>query len=333
MAKQPTKKTNKTVDEDTMKSLYAEFPEEVLKEREGPWDKQNNRRIMFKYVPFAQVVDRLNEVFGLHWSVMEIESVIAGTTLLKRVRIEITDPEDNKVYCREQWGGHPLVDPNGRERNYDDCAKSAFSKAFVKAASLFGVGLYLWGVEPDDEGAETPVNTVSPQTIMQQASPPITVVNPGMHNNIPQGANVINTGPPVMTNPVPSVPPVPVGPPPQQLQQQYAPSAPFPQLNNPNAVNMPQAQGQTSGPNTTAQAQITFPTQERKPIEDHQAQAIKGMAMPYQIDPLQAVNEALGAESQGIRTVEMLDFDQAQRVLAYMRHRYPYTFNTGGAAQ
>ena len=92
------------------------------------------------------MIARLNKVFGFCWSVEEVSSEYLGEWVIKKVRITVRDEKGNE-WIKEGYGGHkfmPNIDPS-------DTHKSAFSKALSKAASLLGVGLYLWGPEEDTE--------------------------------------------------------------------------------------------------------------------------------------------------------------------------------------
>ena len=225
-----------------MKGLCEPFPPEKIKKRKGRsgqwWD----------YVETSEVINRFNEVLGYAWSATEEESLVISNFVVKRVRIAIPDPDNPAVvHFKDGWAGHPIGNDPG------DCMKSAFSKALTKAASMFGVGLHLWGVSSENAGGgdedmppwEGPSQFGNPGPTMN-----VNVVNPGPHNQPPQGVqSTMMAPPPQMNNPNMDLDPgtmAPSGPPPNQ-----APLGPVPQMSNPN----PQM-GYTSGPGTPAVAQM-----------------------------------------------------------------------------
>lgn len=324
-----------------MKGLCEPFPPEKIKKRKGRsgqwWD----------YVETSEVINRFNEVLGYAWSATEEESLVISNFVVKRVRIAIPDPDNPaSVYYKDGWAGHPIGDDPG------DCMKSAFSKALTKAASMFGVGLHLWGVSSENVGRgedmppwESPSQFEGPGPSAPTMS--VNVVNPGPHNQPPQGVSSTIMAPPPMSNPQAGSDPgvVPQGPPPNQ-----APLGPVPQMSNPNPN--PQM-GYTSGPGTPATAQMplqSVPPQGYPPqvppqnqmvaqqpmappmgqapgmagggIVAHQVAAIRGattMAFGPSANQMTLVQQVLGVEAQGLSTVEELSYDQAVRVLDYIR--------------
>jgi hypothetical protein len=342
--------SKKKTDDPIMKALSEPFPEDVVEKREGSWDPKTQSKQQYSYIPSSEVINRLNQVVGLYWSASEEETVMTHDTILKRVRITIYDKETGKEFYREQWGSHAFI-VKGKPRDPGDCAKSAYSKAFTKAASLFGIGLYLWGVDPGEgevdvipdgvvaqgTGAQQFQQPPQQQAMQQppQRQPNVVTVNPGQHNQVPQGNSGPGLPPPMMNNPnLPSgpFPNKPVGPP--------QPVQPPPPMGNPNAqVQQPPQQqpvppptvGHTSGPGTTAQAQVTLqgePNGNGQPVQGHQLNSIKGLAQPYGIDPLSVVMEALGSAAQGVYALEQITYDQANEVLRYMRDKYPPVYNS-----
>jgi hypothetical protein len=80
----------------------------------------------------------------------------------------------------------------------------------------------------------------------------------------------------------------------------------------------------TSGPGTPAVAQLPIQTQTGPAgpvvVQDFQLSAIRGAAASRGMqDPMQLVAQALGPETNTVQAVEMLSFDQALRVLDYIR--------------
>jgi hypothetical protein len=268
------------------------------------------------------------------WSAEEVKSEIAGNYLLKLVQITVPDPDfPERLWKKSAWASHPLADGRGRAYDPGDVAKSAYSKALVKACSLLGIGLQqLWGVEADDYPTDAG-QTLPWEGPSQFAQPPVPQPQPvaGPGSQMPmQGP------PPQMVNP--NMGPVQANPPMPPQQQMQAPAA-MPQMGNPN-------QGFTSGPGTPAEAQMQMqsippqqyggPQQQMMPpmgngmmngagnpgniIAAHQVSAIRGAAtMNGYPDAMILVQQALGAGAQNIRAVEDLSHDQAMMVLEYVR--------------
>jgi hypothetical protein len=312
--------------EQAMAALYVPFPADKIKKRKGRSGQ------MWDYVESSEVINRLNEVFGCAWSLTEMESILVNNYVLKRVRLEIADPDGSgRTFMREGWGGHQISgDPS-------DAMKSAYSKASVKAASLFGVGLHLWGVSSESIQEETDLPWDGPSQFtsapQQQGQP---VMAP-----IQQQQQVVQA-PPQLSNPNAGMMPVQQQPP----VQQQLPVGPVPNMTNPNV-------GYTTGPGTPAQAQVQFQSvpqqapqqvpqqqpmmqqpQQQYPAQQtmepqimqnqgtgivaHQLSAIRGAAtMNGFNDPMILVRQVLG--NININTVEELTEEQAASVLAYVR--------------
>ena len=119
--------------------LTRPFPREAIKTRKG------GGGMLLSYVEGHTVIHRLNEATGNNWSlsILDIsERGIAGKALVT-VRVALTLPG---MGSREALGVQ-LVSDNGGE----DLVKGAVTDALKKAATMFGVGLELYG--PHYEGA------------------------------------------------------------------------------------------------------------------------------------------------------------------------------------
>jgi recombination DNA repair RAD52 pathway protein len=121
------------------KHLEKEFPTNQILKRQGDGGKTIN------YLEAATVAQRLNDVFGYKWSIEVISEQVEGDEVVVKVRLKVTDGE--KSHVKEAYGGTTRK----RKRNGDgyanclaDDLKAAQSDAFKKAASLFGIGLYLY---------------------------------------------------------------------------------------------------------------------------------------------------------------------------------------------
>lgn len=319
---------------DVMKVLQEKFPEEKEKVKPG-------RGGQFKYIPTQEIIDRLNAAFGCSWSAYEIESKIFGGNqgqpnyVAKRVCIEVADPDNpDKTWRREGWGGHSMIDRYGKLQDIGDCMKSAYSKAFTKAASNFGVALYLWGVDVEDDNAPSgegyPMGNNNPNPAT------VTTVNPGAHNPpaTPQFNNPGAPSPPSSNNP------------PMSGGEANYPNMAGAQPNN--YVDTSQANSVTPGPNfpgvppvppsaqlgikSSGQGGGQGPTHSNaphvqqggnNPIQAFQINAINGMATTAEINPIAAIREALGPEANNIQTVEQLSESQAIIVLQYLKQGPP----------
>lgn len=117
--------------------LTAPFPREAIKVRQGGGGR------MLEYVEGHAVIRRLNDASGNHWD-MEVKSIDSrqlGSNTLMVARVALTLPG---LGTREGLGVQ-LVS----ERGGEDLVKGCVTDALKKAATLFGVGLELYG--PDYE--------------------------------------------------------------------------------------------------------------------------------------------------------------------------------------
>lgn len=134
--------------------LTRPFPREAIKQRKGA----NNK--MLCYVETHSVIRRLIEATGndFNFRVTGIET--QDTLVQATVELELGG-------CKRQHVGTQRI--NGG--NNDDAVKAAISDAIKKCATLFGVGLELYG--PDYEAVATPsVPAARPvQTPVQPARP------------------------------------------------------------------------------------------------------------------------------------------------------------------
>jgi hypothetical protein len=115
------------------KQLEVEFPAAVIQQL--PKGGRN-----LDYVPVAEVIQRLNDVLGVHgWSyVLTDTRVEEGGWLIAQIRITATI--DGVEFVRDGIGGH---DASRKGIDRADGWKSATSEALKKAAQAMGVGLHL----------------------------------------------------------------------------------------------------------------------------------------------------------------------------------------------
>jgi len=160
-----------------LKKLYKEF--ENVGDRPGLGGKK------FKYIKGAEVIHRLNEVFKGEWS-LEIKDVITeGDDILVHVRLTVWEQNSNgpeKAIVKEQFGSATVKRYDSGPRkgqivDYGNAFKSATTDGVKKAASLLGVGLYLYdldnpiGLENGVADEEKPV-VEKPQQVKVDSTPP-----------------------------------------------------------------------------------------------------------------------------------------------------------------
>lgn len=166
-----------------LKKLYKEF--ENVGDRPGLGGKK------FKYIKGAEVIHRLNEVFGGEWS-LEIKDVITEKDDIL-VHVSLTVPNEkkpDKVIVKEQFGSatakrYDSGPRKGQVVDYGNAFKSATTDGIKKAASLLGIGLYLYdldnpiglenGMEEVSAVVESePVKTESEPPPFEEPTPPVT---------------------------------------------------------------------------------------------------------------------------------------------------------------
>lgn len=132
-------------------TLTRPFPQEAIRWR---WaDRARSRRL--DYVEGHTVIHRLNDATGNHWSfsIDRIERFpIDDKTTLVMAYVTLELPELGR---RSHIGVQSV-----NERGGEDLVKGAVTDALKKAATLFGVGLELYG--PDYEAGELPTEPAPP---------------------------------------------------------------------------------------------------------------------------------------------------------------------------
>jgi hypothetical protein len=297
--------------------LSKKFDEDKIQEKPIPGGKKA------KYVKSQEYIAKLNETFGVAWSLEIIQHWPVNNNIVMHVRLHYPNPDyPDMPGCREFKDGiasHPLTGDVG------NAFKSVYSKAFTIAAAKVGAGLHLWGVEADEDEAPSWEG---------QVGPPVTVVNSG-----PQNPATIPGMPPVPTYQVATPPGAPgpasasPPPPPPQFTNSGAtapppgpqagghplPPPPVPVGNPGAATTMGIApvgpDGQPLGP---AVASIGIQsTGAQVGVEDFQVNGILGAAVTRGMDPLHLVASVLG--HTGITAIEQLSAEQAQKVLDAVR--------------
>ena len=300
--------------------LSKKFDDEKILERKGQGGK------MFKYVKAQEYIVKMNEVFGVAWGAEVKEHFLVNNQIVMCVAITVTNPDNNDTYVRDGWGSHPLGQDVGNS------FKSAYSKAFTKAASMVGAGLHLWGVDSDEDDAPTwtqaggvPLPPTPPQAVVSApgvpvgAPPPV----PAPHGVVPDATTLppapaavpptfANTGavpppPPPAVAAVPP-PPVPTGNPAPATAVATVPTGPA---------------GQPVGPAVAAVGVQSAPPAAVNRIQDFQINGIVGAAVSLGMgnDPMQLVKQVLG--EVGVSDIRELTLDQAQQVMDAVKSMPP----------
>ena len=124
--------------EDTIGALLRPFPDSKIKERPG----HNGKAL--SYIEGHEVVLRLVEVFGLAWSFRVLQHEIGNHQVIVLGELRVGDT------VKQAFGGSDITRARdgGQSISVADDLKSAATDALKKAATLFGVGLHLYG-DPD----------------------------------------------------------------------------------------------------------------------------------------------------------------------------------------
>jgi len=115
---------------DIKEKLYKPF--EDIRQRKG-------RGGTYDYITWKDVADRMNEVFGFRWSSNVMSQEVIGDNIVVRVNVCVQDPDADRTYCQEGYGGAVL-------RSSDEpgtAHKGAYSKALKDACKKWGVALHL----------------------------------------------------------------------------------------------------------------------------------------------------------------------------------------------
>lgn len=125
-------------------SLERPFPEALIRTRKGPFGQT------FSYVEGAEVIRRLNEALEGTWSFEILEHHVRDTEVV--VLGKLTTDGVTKM----AFGGSSItLTRDGELVSIADDLKAAATDALKKAASLFGVGLHLYGADRPVEAPST----------------------------------------------------------------------------------------------------------------------------------------------------------------------------------
>jgi hypothetical protein len=158
--------------EQMLDALGKAFPREALKQRSGGGGKP------FTYIETHTCINRLNAATNGEWSFRLVDVQWRADLLI--VQGELTIPG---LGTRSGFGVQKVA-----ERAGEDLVKGASSDALKKCATLFGVGLELYG--PDYEAGEIAPPQQRPQATQRppQQPTPATQVQPRTgHQTAPQG--------------------------------------------------------------------------------------------------------------------------------------------------
>lgn len=140
--------------------LTRPLPNSAIKTRKGGGNKD------LRYVEGHTVIHRLNEATGNNWSlsILDISERTLGKQTLLTARVALTLPG---LGSREAIGVQ-LVSDNGGE----DLAKGCITDGLKKAATLFGVGLELYGPDYESAPAAPPQHPTQPRNGQAGATAP-----------------------------------------------------------------------------------------------------------------------------------------------------------------
>ena len=137
-------------------TLDRPFAKETIKLRRARGGQQ------LQYVGVADFVQRLNEAFAGYWSFDILNSQMIGEHIVVTARLTAPRSEhcEHEV-SKTAFGGATITrDKNGAALDIGDDFKAAASDALKKAASLLGVGLHIYGLEPGrDEPPPEPITS------------------------------------------------------------------------------------------------------------------------------------------------------------------------------
>lgn len=129
--------------------LERKFPADLIKQRDGNFNQK------LDYLEGHTVVARLNEAFNGDWSLEILSHEIMEEEVVVLVRLTA------EGVTKSQFGGSRLTrqKETGKLLSLTDDIKSAVTDAIKKAATLYGVGLYLYDKALPDTNQEPQGNS------------------------------------------------------------------------------------------------------------------------------------------------------------------------------
>jgi hypothetical protein len=318
--------------------LYASFSD--VKSRRG-------RGGVYEYISWKDVADRMNEVFGIHWSSEVMYQDIVGNNVVVRVRVMITDPDNGKIQYQEGFGGAQ----NDQSAEAGNPFKAAYSKALKDACKKWGVALFIeeedgsavsappaapqnmntpppgfggfeTGVPPRQDAVAAPVTQVAPPAPKEKEPDPAV-------NSMPVPPGVAMTPPPGVAMNTPSIPTeAPTAPPvqnfpvtPEPVQQPTPPvqeSAPAGPPVPPSVPTPPPVMRSQDLPMTNMGGTKSL-------ISDVQRAALHSILQMQKISYEDLVTEAFqanGIVKNPIPQVDQLSYDEAVHVVKYGNDKF-----------
>lgn len=148
-----TRRTKQEIEEKEtlMDSLSKKFPEKQIRHR---LVEQDGKEKVFDYISGDKIIERLNQCVGGKWNFIIIDKVIdmreGQVAILGRLSLSI----DGETISKEQWGGTYIrTNTNRQIVCLGDDLKIATTDCMKKCATLFGVGLYLYDKDYEDNFA------------------------------------------------------------------------------------------------------------------------------------------------------------------------------------
>lgn len=131
--------------------LTRPFPREAIKQRKG------SGGMVLSYLEAHAVIRRLVEATGNNYGFRVLAVDVQDALVTATVELEIAGSKRQQVGSQRMNGG-----------NNDDAIKAAISDGLKKAATLFGVGLELYGPDYEAEPQHSALTTRP-----AQAQPPV----------------------------------------------------------------------------------------------------------------------------------------------------------------
>lgn len=242
----------------------------------------------YSYIKWQDVADRMNEVFGIHWSSEVIFQDVINSNVVIRVRITVLSTESGDMYYQEGFGGAPMDDRQEAGNPF----KAAYSKALKDACKKWGIGLYLEEGEAEIESNLKPFG--SEEVVTTQQAPPVI---PPQKTEIPM----------VPTQQAPPVIP---------SQKTEIPVVPTQQTKAPVTTRIPVTPPQIPEPvHTTV-------TAKQDTISDVQKAALQSILGMQEVEYSELVKGAFATKDitlsdDGIPTIDNLSYKEAVIVIKY----------------
>jgi hypothetical protein len=133
--------------------LEKQFDKEQIKQRKGSYGNT------LDYVDTRTVIQRLNDSFDGNWSfeIISHEQHAGEVSVLGKLTAD--------GISKSQFGSNKIsTSKQGEVISIGDDLKAAGSDSLKKCATLFGVGLYLYGIDKSDVDQQSDKNTNQPSS-------------------------------------------------------------------------------------------------------------------------------------------------------------------------